>query len=473
MSERTPIPDPVVERSLRHSVRDAAAYSVMTGAGETYFSAFAVFLKASTAQVALLSSLPPLLGSFMQLLSAWWGHRRGIRKPLILAGVYLQAAVWLPLMLLPLLFPDHAVPLLIASVIVYHAAGNLTTPQWSSMMGDLVPEQTRGRFFALRTRVASVMSFIALIAGGLILHVFDNNGLTIAGYLAIFTIAALARLVSIHHLHRMYDPPRTGALFDLPAPRDLFRRARDSAFARFSVFYAFMQFAVAIAAPFFTVYMLRDLHFSYLMFMANTAASVLAQFLTLNMWGRISDRFGNRLILAATGLIIPFLPALWLFSADYWYLLVVQALGGLVWAGFSLSAGNFIYDLVPSPKRATYVAYHNVLVGVSVFLGALLGGYLGMTLPAQLTLGGETYRWGSVLLGVFLISSLARLVVALTFIPQLREVREVPPMSVSGLIFRVSQVHALAGVIFDIVLPKRRKEGINERNRARGPSFGE
>ena len=461
--------DPAVERSLRHSVRDAAAYSVMTGAGETYFTAFAVFLKASTGQVALLSSLPPLLGSFAQLFSAWWGHRRGMRKSIILTGVYLQALAWLPLMLLPLLFPDHAVPLLIGSVILYHAAGNLATPQWSSMMGDLVPERTRGRFFALRTRVASIMSFLALVLGGLILHLFDSNALTLAGYLSIFIIAAIARLVSVHHLRQMHDPPRTGALFDLPSPRTLMQRIRHSAFARFSLFYALMQFSVAIASPFFTVYMLRDLHFSYLMFMANTAASVLAQFLALNMWGRISDRFGNRLILAATGLIIPLLPALWLFSTNYWYLIVIQVFGGLVWAGFSLSAGNFIYDLVPSPKRATYVAYHNVLMGVGVFFGAVLGGYLGMVLPRELRLGGETYSWGSVLLGVFLISSIARLLVALIFIPQLREVREVPPMSVSGLIFRVSRVHALAGLIFDVVLPKRRREGVNESERERSP----
>ncbi len=463
MPDKAHSQDPAVERSLRHSVRDAAAYSVMTGAGETYFSAFAVFLKASTAQVALLASLPPLLGSFAQLFSAWWGHRRGIRKSLILTGVYLQALSWLPLMLLPLLFPEHAVPLLIGSVILYHAAGNLATPQWSSMMGDLVPEQTRGRFFALRTRVASIMSFLALIVGGLILHLFDSNALTLAGYLSIFIIAAIARLVSVHHLRHMHDPPRTGALFDLPSPRNLLQRIRHSAFARFSLFYALMQFSVAIASPFFTVYMLRDLHFTYLMFMANTAASVLAQFLALNMWGRISDRFGNRLILAATGLIIPLLPALWLFSSNYWYLIVVQIFGGLVWAGFSLSAGNFIYDLVPSPKRATYVAYHNVLIGLGVFLGAILGGYLGMVLPREVSFGGETYAWGSVLLGVFLISAVARLLVALVFIPQLREVREVPPMSVSGLIFRVSRVHALAGVIFDVILPKRRKEGANER----------
>ena len=120
--------DPVVNRSLRHSVRDAAAYSVMTGGGETYFSAFAIFLKATTTQVALLASLPPLLGSLAQLLSAWWGHRSGLRKTLILRGVYMQTVMWFPLMLLPVLFPAHAVTLLIDCVILYYAAGHLAVP---------------------------------------------------------------------------------------------------------------------------------------------------------------------------------------------------------------------------------------------------------------------------------------------------------------------------------------------------------
>ena len=58
--------------------------------------------------------------------------------------------------------------------------------------------------------------------------------------------------------------------------------------------------------------MLRDLKFSYVEFMINSAASVLLQFLTLNRWGRLSDLFGNRLILITTGAIIPIMPTLWL-----------------------------------------------------------------------------------------------------------------------------------------------------------------
>ncbi|MEW5756548.1 MAG: MFS transporter [Pseudomonadota bacterium] len=456
--------DPVVERSLRNSHKDAAAYSVMAGFGETYFSAFAVFLKASTAQIGLIASLPPLLGSLAQLVSAWLGNRTGWRKSIILAGVYLQALSWLPIILLPLIFPEHALTLLIISISCYFACAHFAAPQWSSMMGDLVPEQLRGRFFGARTRLATVTSFLSLVAGGLLLHAYDDHGAAMYGFITIFSIAAAARLVSAHYLRGMHDPPRSAEVIKLPSPAQIWQRIHHSPFARFSLFFALMQSAVAISSPFFTVYMLRDLEFSYLLFMVNTAVSVIVQFLTLNVWGRISDQFGNRVILATTGLVIPLLPLLWLFSTDYAYLLLVQMLSGVVWAGFSLSAGNFIYDLVPSPKRATYVACHTVLMCVGVFAGALLGGYLGMVLPRELSIGDFHLEWHSALLGLFVISALARLAVALTFIPLLREVREVPPLPVSGLVFRVARYNALSGLVFDVILPTVRRKGTNEES---------
>ena len=117
---------------------------------------------------------------------------------------------------------------------------------------------------------------------------------------------------------------------------------------------------------------------------------------------------------------------------------------------------------MPSPKRATYVAYHNVLLGIATFIGAMLGGWLGQVLPRSISLGGMDFTWGSTLLGVFLISTLIRLAVALLFIPTLREVREVPAMSASGLIFRVSGFNALAGLLFGMVLPRWRSRGANE-----------
>lgn len=477
--------DPRAEASLRHSIRDGVSWSVMIGSGESYFSAFAIFLKATTAQIGILATLPPLIASFAQLLSSWLGRLTGRRKAIIVAGAALQGVTLVPLALLPILYPDHAIPILIGCAIVYFAGANLAAPQWGSLMGDLVPERRRGRYFGHRTRLCSITSFLALVFAGVTLDLFDRNGWTVAGYLTILFIAAIARMVSVWHLLRMYDPPGHVAVLESPFRTGIRERLRGSPFVRFSIFFAIMQFAVHIAAPFFVLYMLRDLGLSYLEFTILSATSVLVQFLTLNRWGRISDVFGNRFILLVTGLTIPLLPALWLFSTNYVYLLLVQALSGLAWAGFSLSAGNYLYDLIPGAKRATLMAFHNVLASIGIFCGALLGGWLGTHLPAQVTLFGETFEWFSALYGVFLASTLARFAVAALFLPRLKEMRAVRPVSVGDLIFRVSRFHPLSGLNFDIVGARlRRKDAAAGRDAGRredrpddpgdgGPSAGQ
>jgi MFS family permease len=260
----------------------------------------------------------------------------------------------------------------------------------------------------------------------------------------------LARLYSLYHLSRMHEPAPGAATLAPVLTRDLLARVRRSQFARFSVFIAFMNLAVFMAAPFFTVYMLRDLGFSYLEYTASTAMSVLTQFLALTKWGRISDAFGNRVILATTGVMLPVLPALWLVSTNFWYILAIQMFGGLVWAGFALSAGNFLYDAVVPPRRAQYGAIHSVLASVGVFVGALAGGLLAPCLPRSTELFGLSIDWASNLYWVFLLSALARGLVALLFIPHLKEVRAVPRFPFPSLIFRVSEFRAIAGLAFSL-----------------------
>ncbi len=443
--------DPQTNRSLRHSLKDAAAFGTMTGVGETYFSAFALFLKATTPQIGLLASVPPLLASFVQLLSAWLGRLTGRRKSIILAGAGLQAVSWIPIVALPLMFPDYAVPLMIACVVLHQCGAHLVTPQWSSLMGDIVPVRRRGRFFALRTRLITAITFTSLLFGGFVLHHFSRQDATLTGFVMLFTIAAFARVVSVYQLSRMHDPGGQVAALESPFTRSWFQRLRQSNVVRFSLFFALTQFSVSIASPFFTVYMLRDLQFSYLAFTVNTATAVFAQFLTLAQWGRISDVFGNRRILAATGIFIPLMPILWVFSSNFWYLIVVQAVSGLAWAGFSLSASNFVYDLIAPNRRATYLAIHNVIASIGIFSGAMLGGYLGTVLPTEAEFFGRQFSWLSPLTGVFVISTIARASVVAALVPKVREVRPVRDISLGQLIFRVTRLNALSGVFFEIV----------------------
>ncbi len=449
-----------VEKSLQHSLKDAGAYAVMVGMGETYLSAFALFLRASVPQIGLLASLPPLLASLVQLFSAWLGRWTGHRKMIVLAGASIQASAWLPIIALPFVIREHAVTALIVCVILYYCGAHLSAPQWSSMMGDIVPTRRRGRFFARRTRIVSLVTFVSLTTGGLALQLSSGGEATAIGFIVLFSIAMLARFVSVYHLSKMHDPRGQVAVLEVPADRGWWQRLRHSNFARFSIFFALVQFSVAIASPYFTVYMLRDLQYSYVAFTANTGMAILAQFLTLNQWGRISDVFGNRRILSATGIMIPLMPILWVVSSNFWYLLVIQVLSGFAWAGFTLSASNFLYDLIARDKRATYLAIHNVLASIGIFAGAMLGGFLGANLPVSIEAFGHTFAWASPLLGVFVISTVARAIIVTLLVPKIREVRNVRPISFTDLIFRVTRVNALAGVFFDIVGSK----GDSKRN---------
>lgn len=453
--------DPQVDRSLRHAVYEGVTFSAMAGMAESYFSAFAVALKATPAQVGLLASLPPLAATSAQVFSVWLGGRVRSRKSIIVGGALLQVITFVPLALLPLLLPaDLAVMALLACATVYFIGPNLGSPQWGSLMGDLVPEQRRGRFFALRTQLASVSSFAALVVGGVILHLFEGAGAAYYGFVTIFALAALLRLQSAWHLWQLVEPPR-GEVVAAKTSIGLaavLRWEGAGRFLRFSGFFACMQFAVAIGGPFFVVHMLRDLDYSYLQLMANSAVSVCFQFLTLNRWGRISDVFGNRVVLRATGFLIPFTPALWLVSTDFLYLLCLQAISGVIWAGFSLSASNSIYELTPAERRASCMAFHSVLAAVAAFAGASLGGALATMLPATWEMAGFSLSWEFALYGVFLISATARLLVACIFLPHLREHRRVRRASMTGVIFAVTRVAAVSGLIFDLVGTFRRRD---------------
>jgi MFS family permease len=423
--------DPLIEKSLHHATRDGIAWAVMAGSGESFFSAFALFLKATTEQIALLASLPSLLGSVAQFLSTWLLFHSQLRKRLILIGVLVQAGIWFAILCLPVLPSSQMVTIFILGVMIYYAAGHFASPVWNSLMGDLVPERRRGRFFAKRTALINIAMLIAVTVAGFLLHWFEAQAQVYWGFMVIFGIAGIARFYSAYQISCMYEPevaewlPLHGQLQGL----------WHSEFLRFSVFFALLNFAVAIASPFFSVYMLQDLHFSYLEYSINNASFMLMQFFTLAAWGRLMDTFGSRLVLIVTAIIIATLPAWWAMYANYWYFVGLQMLGGLCWAGFSLAASNFLYDTVTREKRAAYSAVHHTIAAIGVFLGASLGGYLTTHLPSNMAIFGYDLANHSPIAGVFIISTLMRLGIVLAFLPLLGKLRPLRPLSLKSVTF--------------------------------------
>ena len=436
------------------SVTEGSIWSFMAGFGDTYISPFAIFLKAGNHAIAFLSTMPSLVGAFSQMIGASLTDRLGRRRDLIVPCSVIQALMYVPMIVLPFFFRSWAVPSVILCAALSIVFGHGATPAWVSMMGDVAPENRRGDYFGRRGRMVILMVFVATLMAGLVLSVCQGKDHIWAGFSCLFAVACVARLISARLLALHYDPPYK------PSPEayfslwDFLRQLPRSNFAKFTLYVALMMGAVNLAGPFFNVYMLRDLHWSYAQFTVNTAVFLGTQFFLIRWWGRMGDRHGNRVVLVATSFLQPVLPLMWTLTTNYYFLLLVQVISGATWAGFSIAVQNFTYDAVSPPKRARVSAYVTVINGIFTIIGGtILGAFLANHLPSSYSLGPYRADFVSPLPGVFAVSSLARVLVAVIFLPRFREVKtsaeRIHPVA---LLLRLSGCDALTGFIWQTVL---------------------
>ncbi|MEE4659500.1 MAG: MFS transporter [Halieaceae bacterium] len=449
-----------LRRTLAISRKEAVASAVMTATCDNYLGAFAVTLRASLLQMGWLSALPQLSGAASQLLSVWLSPYFS-RRRVVVSGVIVQALAVFGMMLVALLMPAHSVAILIGLAVVYQVCANFVQPLWRGWMGSVVPPRRRGAFFAGRTQLTMLTVFAVFAGGGILLGAFEKQGIALQGFALLFLLAGIGRSVSAWHLHRMHDPdpahevPTGNFAATARRIRDAFRHRT---FSHYSLFVASMQGAVAVSAPFFSVYMLRDLQFSYWLFSINTGVSIITQFFTLAAWGRVCDQWGNRIVMVTSSLMLPVIPALWLVSPNFFYLCGIQVLSGIAWGGFTLSTANYIYDLRP-PRAdfASYAAVQSSLGAVGIFLGALAGGFLATGMADYASVLPDIVEPTHPVVLIFLFSACLRLAIVCWFIPHLKELRVREHPGVMQIIYRVSRFTPGAGVVLDWLTVSRKK----------------
>jgi MFS family permease len=438
-------------KTLDFSQREAVASSTMTSTCDNFITAFALHLGAGAVQMGFLTAFPQLFGSIMQLVSVWLGSVL-TRRRIVLFTAILQTGLMLCLALVALLRNPDVVQTLIMLVMLYHAASNLIQPQWRAWMGSIVPQKQRGVFFAQRTRLTMATSLGVFLGGGLFLSLTDSIGYVGAGFFLLFLAAAVGRAMSCHYLWKMHDPepqpvlPEANVFYS--TLRIVAQSLHDETFRNYSFFVAGMQGMVAISAPFFAVYMLNELEFSYFEYALSLMASIATQFFMLRYWGKVSDKHGNRLVMLLCSAAIPVVPTLWLFADSFYYILFVQLISGLAWSGFNLTTANYLYDIRPHHTNfATYAAVQAGITAVAVFVGGIAGGYLANIAPAIASI--LPFEIGSALFIVFLGSGIMRAAVLLWFIPRAEEPKIRTRPQLLQIIFRVARYNTISGVVLD------------------------
>ncbi|MFH1762188.1 MAG: MFS transporter [bacterium] len=432
--------DLLIKKSLRYSIFDGAFYSVMVGFGESFFTPFAVFLQAGNLELGLLGSLPQAMGSLSQFYSNSLLKLFKSRKRLVSTLAFAGALMHIPIILVYFM-GKMKIYMLILFICIYWILNMILGPAWNSWMGDLVPENSRGAYFGQRNRIAGFVSFVSFMLAGFILQQFaGNQNIRFAGFTILFTVAMLSRAVCYIFLIKKYEPPRVIHDHHEFGFGSFLKQAAHNNYGLFVFYLCFMNFSVFISAPFFAPYMLKDLSLSYQAYTLVIASAIIIKVITLRVWGILADKHGTRQVIAVTGYVMPFVPLLWVFSWKLWYLIVIQAFSGFVWGGFEIASFNYIFDATSPEKRQTCVAYLNILIGVSMFAGAMAG---------AAAVHFNRFFWTSYFL-VFILSFVLRLTASVFFIPRLKELRSVEHISYRGLLLKAISAMPSRGLIYGL-----------------------
>jgi MFS family permease len=429
------------EKGKKYSLRDGASYSVMDSMGLRYITPYALSLGISNQLIGILEFLPALIGNMFRVVLNKQYYKKS-RKSMVLPFVFIQAFFWIPLLLVGFSYFFLGLKLFYASLFLVFCysviiiSGLIASPAWTSWMQDLV-ETNRGEYFGKRNKINGLVLVMGMIAAGLILdHI--NQGKIFWGFAILFCLACIGRYISFYFLKKQYEPKATK---DEKAYFSIFqfiKKMHSNNFGRFVIYTSLISFAVAIASPFFSVYMIKNLHFSYFAFTLISLSSLLSPIFFLTFIGKKIDKIGTIRVMKFSGLLISFVPLLWIFSiflrnSSSWiliiYLFAVEFFSGFVWAAYNLSTSNFIYDAVTKQKIILCFSYFGFINSIGSFLGGLIGG--------QLTSLDSFSLFGlGAILSVFLISFVLRFVPSIILAPKLKEVRQVE-VSVVPASFRI------------------------------------
>jgi len=406
----------------------------MSGAGDRYVQPFVILGGSTPLALGLLSIIPGFGQALVQWLGANFVDRGGRRKATIVRCVILQALMWGPICLAIFLPQPGSYVLLLVAYALYVFLDSFCLPAWNSLMGDLVPAERRGWFFAYRNSLISLAIMGSFLAGGWWLTYCEKTpGLarwTLAskdfGFLTLFVIAGLARLVSGRYMNQMHEPPYVRAPSDDFSLLDFLRRAPRANFGRFVFYCALISLSGGVVGPFFGWYLLRQLGLEPREFAVIGTVQMLAALAAQPLWGRLADRAGNKRVLTIGGIGVIGIPVLLLLGSSFPYLLVVQAYDGIIWAAFDIAASNYFFDIVTPAKRVRCTAYHSLIVTTGTTLGVLIGVMIMQFVPDGAVIWGRTMEHPFTL--VLMTAALLRVVPNVVLLRSFREWRLTAPV---------------------------------------------
>ncbi len=373
-----------VQVNLPWIVRNGAGIQVMeTLSVGVFLTAYAVSLGASNLVIGALAAIPHL-SQFAQIPALYLVDRARRRR-----SVYLwSGAVARPMLLiigLTAFLPDPRTALLIVAgaFAIRYAAGAFLSCSWNSWMRDLIPDDRMGEVFSSRQKVMTGTGMVLSLAAAGFIDLWHGIGWAAEkyAYTVIYSLAFFGGIYSIWAAKHIHEPPMEAPAEKLNLLRRLIEPFKHANFRRLISFLVSWNFAINLAAPFFTVHMLKRIGLPLTWVVVLATMSQMASYLMVSQWGRVADRFSNKSVLMVCGPLFVTCIFAWMFTMfperyvlTLPLLILIHVFTGVASAGVSLASGNLTMKLAPRGNATNFLAASSMCNSLAAGSASVLGG---------------------------------------------------------------------------------------------------
>lgn len=382
-----------IDTGLRVLVYDAMCSFMMSAlAGGAFLTAFALILGASNKFIGLMAAVFPFC-QVLQIPSILLVEKLRLRKMIAILGVFHARICYIVLGLLPWIAPtEWRLPMLLGLLALYHSLTAIAVCSWNSWLRDLIPERIMASYFGQRLAWGTALAAGIGLAAGVAVDMRGRIGLSDTTiYSVLICLGGMVGMTGAIVLLRVPEPKIQHAMgYDL---RQLLAEPfRNRAFRRVLVFLASWNFAVNMALPFFTVYLLKNMHLKIGIVMGLTVLTQLTNIVCFKPWGHLADRLSERSILSIAGPIFLLSLALWpcammppWLAGQLAILAVIHVLAGIAMSGSTVASYSLALKSAPREKATAYLATNSLVMGLGGCSAPVIAGFVSDWLePEQL-----------------------------------------------------------------------------------------
>lgn len=378
-------PESDIEKNYKHNFianfLDGTIYGVEDSfiSPRTILPIFLANLIDSKLAIGLLSTIVSTGWLLPQLFTANWTQRLPVKKMAPVKWGFFTERVPIFLLFLSawLATVNAKLAVFVFFILItwYRVGGGVVAVAWQDMLAKIFPTERRGKFFGLTNfggKVAGI--FGASAAAWLLVHFKFPYG-----YMFCFVAAAIASFFSWGSLAMTREPaeePREAPISHADYWKRLPKIVRDDQnFRRYLISQAMIT-GSTIALGFLAVYAVQrwNLPDSYAGLF--TTSMLVGQALGNLVFGWLSDRKGNKLVLELGVLVNVMAVGLAFVAPRPEWFYAVFALTGTSIASFYMAEVMIVFEFSRVEIRPTYIGLSNTVIGVFSAIMPLLGAIL-------------------------------------------------------------------------------------------------